>query len=83
MFKSMTHSFGVLLSIISRTSIVRPHQLQLLHQFDELGMICACYDTTDLEKYVVDIKKMTFRPYVSNTHVIMDSIEDYLCTLEK
>lgn len=62
---------------------VDDHQLQLLHQFDELGIICACYDTTDLEKYVVDIKKMTFRPYVSNTHVIMDSIEDYLCTLEK
>lgn len=60
---------------------VDDHQLQLLHQFDELGIICACYDTNDLEQYIEKIGEMTFRPYVSNTQVIIDSIEEYLETI--
>ena len=57
---------------------VDDHQLQLLHQFDDLGIICACYDTEDLEKYVKGIGTMIFKPYVSNTKVIIESIEEYL-----
>ena len=62
---------------------VDDHQLQLLHQFDDLGIICACYDTEDLEKYVKEINTMTFRPYVSNTKVIIESIEEYLSEVLK
>lgn len=62
---------------------VDDHQLQLLHQFDELGIICACYEVEDMEQYVKKIDTMTFRPYVSNTNVIIDSIEDYLKTISK
>ena len=62
---------------------VDDHQLQLLHQFDDLGIICACYDTEDLEKYVKEIDTMTFRPYVSNTNVIIESIEEYLSEVLK
>ena len=62
---------------------VDDHQLQLLHQFDDLGIICACYDTEDLEKYVKEIDVMSFRPYISNTTVIIDSIEEYLQTVKK
>ena len=62
---------------------VDDHQLQLLHQFDDLGIICACYDTEDLEKYVKEINTMTFRPYVSNTNVIIESIEEYLSEVLK
>lgn len=61
---------------------VDDHQLQLLHQFDDLGIICACYDTEQLGQCYQSLEHMTFRPYVSNTHVIIQSIEDYLSTLE-
>ena len=62
---------------------VDDHQLQLLHQFDDLGIICACYDTENLEKCVKEIGEMSFRPYVSNTMVIIESIEEYLKEIAK
>lgn len=61
---------------------VDDHQLQLLHQFDDLGIILACYDTEQLGEYYQKLDSMTFRPYVSNTQVIIDSIESYLETLK-
>uniref|UniRef100_UPI00405663DE PssE/Cps14G family polysaccharide biosynthesis glycosyltransferase n=1 Tax=Acetatifactor sp. TaxID=1872090 RepID=UPI00405663DE len=60
---------------------VDDHQLQLLHQFDDLGIICACYDSEDLGKCVSEIDNLTFRPYVSNTDVIISSIEEFLRTI--
>lgn len=60
---------------------VDDHQLQLLKQFDELNIICACYDTEELGEMYSDLDNREFRPYVSNTHVIIDSIEEYLQTL--
>lgn len=61
---------------------VDDHQLQLLQQFDDLGIICACYDLERLGDSYRLLDSMTFRPYVSNTHVIIQSIEEYLKTLE-
>lgn len=61
---------------------VDDHQLQLLHQFDELQIICACYDLDDFEENYREIRNRQYRPYVSNTHVIIESIEEYLETLE-
>ena len=60
---------------------VDDHQLQLLHQFDELQIICACYELEDFEENYREIHNKQFRPYVSNTHVIIESIEEYLETL--
>ena len=60
---------------------VDDHQLQLLQQFDELNIICACYDTEELGNMYADLDNKEFRPYVSNTHVIIESIEEYLQTL--
>lgn len=60
---------------------VDDHQLQLLKQFDELNIICACYDMEELGDMYADLGNKEFRPYVSNTHVIIDSIEEYLQTL--
>lgn len=57
---------------------VDDHQLQLLHQFDESKLICACYDVEDLEECCKNIGAMEFRAYVSNTHVIIESIEEFL-----
>ena len=60
---------------------VDDHQLQLLHQFDELGLICVCYDLDRLGEMYRQIGGMTFNKYVSNTKVIIQSIEEYLGTL--
>ena len=61
---------------------VDDHQLQLMKQFDDLQIICACYDMECLGELYLALETMTFRPYVSNTHVIIASIEEYLKTLE-
>lgn len=60
---------------------VDDHQLQLLHQFDDLQLICACYDLDELGTCYQNLPKMQFRPYVSNTHVVIESIEEYLQTI--
>lgn len=60
---------------------VDDHQLQLLQQFDDLQIICACYDLEQFEEFYGEIRIREFRPYVSNTHVIIESIEAYLSTL--
>lgn len=61
---------------------VDDHQLQLLHQFDDLRIICACYDVEQLGSCYRQLDEIEFRPYVSNTHVIMASIESFLDSLE-
>ncbi len=60
---------------------VDDHQLQLLHQFDDLELICACYEVDDLEEKYSGIRDMKFKSYVSNTHTIIASIEEYLETI--
>jgi UDP-N-acetylglucosamine transferase subunit ALG13 len=57
---------------------VDDHQLQLLQQFDDLQIICACYDLDMFEEFYKGIREREFRTYVSNTHVIIESIEEYL-----
>ncbi|MCI5822882.1 MAG: beta(1,3)galactosyltransferase EpsH [Lachnospiraceae bacterium] len=61
---------------------VDDHQLQLLHQFDDLQLICACYEMNDLGECYKNLKTMQFRPYVSNTDVVIASIDEYLKSLE-
>lgn len=61
---------------------VDDHQLQLLKQFDELGIISACYEMDKLGEFYEKLEQTQFRPYISNTHVIIASIEDYLQTLQ-
>ena len=60
---------------------VDDHQLQLLHQFDDLQLICACYEVDQLGEFYVKLPEMVFRPYVSNTNVVIDSIDEYLQSL--
>jgi len=57
---------------------VDDHQLQLLHQFDELGIIVACYDLDGLGEKVKKIRDISLNSYKSNTEVIIESIEEYL-----
>ena len=62
---------------------VDDHQLQLIHQFDDLNLICPCYDMEKLGECCQKIGSMEFKEYVSNTHRIVDSIEDYIRQLGK
>lgn len=62
---------------------VDDHQLQLLKQFDELGIIFACYELDELGAYYKRLPETEFRPYVSNTQTIIDSIGEYLEEVEK
>lgn len=59
---------------------VDDHQLQLLQQFEEMGMIAVCYDLDKLGDLYYNIQKTTFAPYVSNTAQIIQSIDDFLNT---
>lgn len=60
---------------------VDDHQLQLIHQFDELNLICPCYKMEELGNVYQNLSHMTFQPYVSNTKVIVESIDDYLMSI--
>lgn len=57
---------------------VDDHQIQLLTQFDDANLICACYETEDIEKNIQNIKTMEFGVYESNTQTIIDDIEQFL-----
>ncbi len=54
------------------------HQMQLVEQFDEMGIIAACYDLKQLEGCISKVEKQVFLPYKSNTAKIIDSIDEFL-----
>ena len=62
---------------------VDDHQLQLLQQFDDLGIICSCYDVEKLDESIREVQNKIYKPYVSNTQAIIDSIEEFLDETEK
>ncbi len=57
---------------------VDDHQLQLLEQFKELGLIYACSDCDELETALEYVKTHEFNKYESNTQTIIDSIEQFI-----
>lgn len=57
---------------------VDDHQIQLLRQFDEMNLICACYDLEKITEYINRIVEINFNEYISNTSSIIDSIEGFL-----
>lgn len=54
------------------------HQLQMLRQFDSMGIIRVCYDLGQLEEIYGNISNEHFELYKSNTGTILESIEEYL-----
>lgn len=62
---------------------VDDHQLQLLHQFDELGIILVCYDTDKLDEIYESMFTTELKPYISNTQVILDSIDEFIQSVDK
>lgn len=60
---------------------VDDHQLQLVRQFKELDLIYECDDCNRLGDALVNIKKMQFKKYKSNTQTIINNIDKYLNTI--
>lgn len=58
---------------------VDDHQIQLLKQFDGMGIIKACYELDYLEDLYNEIQNIQPVTYKSNTDKIINSIDDFLC----
>lgn len=57
---------------------VDDHQLQLLRQFDELGIIVACYELDELGDKYKELCEIQLKPYTSNTGELIDSIDQFI-----
>lgn len=57
------------------------HQLQLLSQFDELKLVSACYELSDLKDHIKVINNKEFASYHSNTEKIIASIDQFLSSI--
>ncbi len=57
---------------------VDDHQVQIIDQFADMGILQPCYDTQDLPNAYKEAKEKDFVPYVSNTQRILTDIETYL-----
>lgn len=57
---------------------VDDHQLQLIEQFKDLGLICECENCNDLWIIIEKIKTMEFNEYQSNTCMIISRIEKFI-----
>lgn len=57
---------------------VDDHQIQLIKQFDDLGIIEPCYDCVDLSKAYLTSTNKIYSTYISNTMKIINNIDNYL-----
>lgn len=62
---------------------VDDHQLQLLSQFDNMGIIVAVYDIEKLAKNYMNLKNIHLNSYVSSTRKIISNIDMFLSALKK
>jgi len=54
------------------------HQIQLIDEFKELNLIEPVYNIEDLKKAIDSVKDKKYNKYISNTHMIIESIEDFI-----
>ena len=57
---------------------VDDHQLQIVRQFGEMGLIEPCYEVEALGAALEKARATAYRPYVSNTERLLGDIEGYL-----
>lgn len=57
---------------------VDDHQLQLLKQFDELGIIIACYELEELGDKYKELCEAQLNTYTSNTDELISSIDEFI-----
>ncbi|MCP1111498.1 UDP-N-acetylglucosamine transferase subunit ALG13 [Lachnospiraceae bacterium PF1-21] len=59
------------------------HQIQLLKEFEEMGIILACYDIKKLGDAYNQIYSAELKPYTSKRMSVLSSIEAFLIKTEK
>lgn len=57
---------------------VDDHQLQIIEQFCDSNLICACDDIQKLGAVIADAKQKQFDAYVSSTEAMIRSISEYI-----
>ena len=57
---------------------VDDHQLQLLKEFKQMDIICVCDDCSQLAQALDEVKRTEYKPFVSNTKTIIDSIDGFI-----
>lgn len=57
---------------------VDDHQVQLVREFDEMGLIEPCYEVSDLAEAYHRCLSKSYRRYQSNTAAIIADLERYL-----
>lgn len=57
---------------------VDDHQLQIIGQFKELGLICSCKDCGEIGEALQTVKKTKYKAYQSNTQAIINSIVQFI-----
>ena len=60
---------------------VDDHQLQILEQFDELGLIYSCKDCSEIENALEYVKTHEFKKYESNTQRYISELDGYISAL--
>ena len=68
--------------LVSYSEHVDDHQVQIVKQFEEMGIIEACYDLNNLEQMIMITMEKTYQRYLSNTQVIMDDLKGYIDNLD-
>ena len=59
---------------------VDDHQVELVRQFEGMGLIKGCFDLDRLAKDVFQAARMEFVSYRSNTATILKSIDEFIST---
>mgnify|MGYP003293862603 CR=1 FL=1 len=54
------------------------HQLQIIKQFQELDLICECYDIKKLDEALRKAQTLVYKEYRSNTQMIIKSIMSFI-----
>ena len=54
---------------------VDDHQLEILKQFEEMNIICPCYDCKDLEEILSKISAIQLVPYESNNERMIEELD--------
>lgn len=57
---------------------VDDHQLQIIGQFGELKILCACYELDRLPELIETTRTTEFVPYRSNTDSFLNTIRTYI-----
>lgn len=62
---------------------VDDHQLQIIEQFIKMNLIFGCENIEELGAHYSKLDRTEFNTYKSNTNVIIDSIDRFICEGEE